>query len=202
MSTLTGELLEGSLLIRPVTLMILLPYDVGSPHLLWRDGETAVISEHAASVIRTYGIGLSSEYLLEDSRPTNPTITYPSTAALNLRGLRNAADSGVFKLSKKARNLMNEDTLTFQEAVRTAFKKHASLLDYLKSDRLVREGALFEISFKADLQHVALSLAIFQDGTFRVIDSSLIPTEDFEPYLTAYGRSLDFVRSVGIQPRV
>lgn len=86
--------------------MILLPYDLGYPHLLWRDGQTAVISEHSASVLRTYGFSLSSEYTLVEGRPSNPQVTYPSPVKLNLEGARNAADSGVFKISKKARGLL------------------------------------------------------------------------------------------------
>lgn len=89
-----------------MAVMILLPYDQGCPHLLWRDGESAVISALAASVLRMHGFGLSSEYLMVDGKPSNPQLTYPSNLALDLEGARQAADWGVFKISKKARRLL------------------------------------------------------------------------------------------------
>ncbi len=66
----------------------------------------AVISEHAASVLRTYGIGLSSEYTLIDGQPAAPKTTYPAQMALDLEGARKAADENIIKLSKKARKLL------------------------------------------------------------------------------------------------
>lgn len=88
-------------------LMILLPYDRGYPHFLWCDGKTAVISARTASALRPFGIGLSSEYTLENGQPVNPRLTYPSSKLLDLDAARTAADAGVFKISKKARSLLD-----------------------------------------------------------------------------------------------
>jgi hypothetical protein len=83
--------------------MVLLPYDHGSPHLLWRDGKTAVISGAASGSLYSFGVCLSSEYALDpQGQPQNPRATYPSPVTLNLEEARQAADAGLYKLSKKA----------------------------------------------------------------------------------------------------
>jgi hypothetical protein len=94
-----------------MSLMILLPWDRGYPHILWCDGKSAVISGHVATVLRTYGLGFSSEYRLVEGKPVDPKVTYPSRKELNLEGARLAADDISLRLSKKARSILRGATL-------------------------------------------------------------------------------------------
>lgn len=90
--------------------------------------------------------------------------------------------------------------LTFNEAVRSAFTIHSCPFDRLKSDYLIRDD-VFEVQFKADPHHTVISLSIDPNGLFRVTGSSCVPTEDYEAYTMAYGRSLAFTREAGLKPK-